>query len=180
MLDAVFGSLRAGAGITPVHDFGLLHEAPVGFATNRVSASLEYWDGLYWFSVRGEISRGHGFRKTRVVKWPYGRQHPKDGLDAVIADLDAVAGLPGSVPVADSRTFWGRCFDGLIRREFLGVYRFASPIPREAGFRIEAEISRRNETPHVILSERAPGRGFILLHLPQPVFLSLSAAVRSF
>lgn len=178
MLDAIAERLRDDAGIVKLVDFGVVHVGPVGHASVETSASLETWSGLFYFRVLADLTKGPGFRQARVIKWPYSRKHVDD-LDGVLADLKTIAAAnAGSPMLADRRTAFGRGFDRLVCRRFLGSYDVKSIIEVTPKCRVEATIEAPGGQRIVGLIESTPPRGFTNAHLPQEAFAALADAVR--
>ena len=179
MLDSVRDALRNDAGIVETARFDTVHEGKAGRTDCRTSGSIESWSGMFYFAVEADLTKGPGFRRTRVMKWPYSRRDALD-LDGVVSDLRNVARAPHGVALQDRRTGVGRFFDRLIGRNVKGTYAFASPIDNEPGFSVTATIEESGGQKLVLLTERAKGRGFIMSQIPQPAFAALADALEAF
>lgn len=179
MLEHVAARLEKSAGIRPVADFGAVHEGKVGYTDCAVLAGLETWRDAHFVRITVRHSRGRGFTKTRVIKWPYATDDPA-ALGAVIADLEAFANGPQNGLLRDDRTGFGRFFDALTRTEHLGRYDFASPIDDGDTHEVYGQIARYGDQTEATLTSRRPGRGFIFGQMPLAAVTGIAEAYRRY
>lgn len=175
MLDAAIDGLRRQAGIADVADLGVVHSSMVGHARCDVSVGIESVQGTFYLRIVCVHHRGTAFRRTRVVKWPYSRSEPRD-LDAALHDLRVVRDGPSSRFV-DDRSGVGRLVDRLIGRHFLGTFRFGSAIRVKPAIEVTAGLSGAGADAVVALTEKTPGRGWLMAHVPHSAFAGICNAL---
>ena len=181
MLEAVMRDLRTGAGTGSevVADLGVVHTGRVGLQQCAVSVRIEHASGLFHLCVETELSDGPGFRRTRVVRWPYSRRDRRD-LARVLVDLHVVRAGPRRHVFVDDRGPAARLLDGLTRRVVHGTYRFRSPVAGDPQRPVEAELVDVGAARTVTLAESTARGGRIAAHLPHAAFAGICAAVERY
>jgi len=179
MLEAAMRDLRAGAGLGTVADLGVVHTGRVGLQQCAVSVRIEQGDGLFHLCIVTELSDGPGFRRTRVVRWPYSRRDRRD-LARALVDLHVVRAGPREHVFVDDRGRAARLLDGLTRRVVHGTYRFRSPVEGDARSMVEAELVDLGSTRTVTLTETTARGGRIAAHVPHAAFAGMCAAVERY
>jgi hypothetical protein len=147
-------SLRSLSGVTPIADFGLVHEGRIGYSHCKVSAGIELWQGMYFVWVSVVHQKNKAGKRTVVIKWPYSARSPAD-LEGVMADFQFIENLNDYHATMDNRGWLGRFFDGLIRCEYLGEYSFSSPLDEgpSASVSVVAKVVRMGGQREVSLMD---------------------------
>ena len=179
MLETIVGQLEKAEGIVPVEDFGAVHSGRLGYTDCETLLGLETWKGVCFVRVTVVQTKGHGMKKTRVIKWPYSKGSPK-ALGAVVEDLETFVNGPTNGCLHDDRTVFGRFLDGLTRTDHLGRYEFRSPIGEPFEIKVTGQIVRYGGNIEATLTERRPGHGFILAQMPLAAVDRIAATLREY
>lgn len=179
MLERLMTPLRRLAGIRVVADLGEVYQGKLGQVDCEVRLWLEQWRGRYFVAIQVAHRRGSNFSRTRVLKWPYSKAQPQD-LQAVIGDLQVVERAAQGQGLKEGRGWVGRAVDRVFRRDYLGEYRFASPLAGRPASRVEATVENASRQTWVSLVERRGRKGSIMVQFPHAAVRALREALETY
>lgn len=179
MPDSVATWLRNQVGITNVADLGTVYRGRLGAASYEIVPGIEEWQGTFFVRIVCRVSRGSGFSRIRVVKWPFSHGSAGD-LERTIRDFHALENPEVFGGLKEERSGFGRLVDRLIGRQVVGVWNFLSPLEHPGRISIRAEVCSWGGKKYVTLAERRPGVGSILVQLPYESVSAIRMALETF
>lgn len=179
MLKGLMDGLRKLARAHTIADLGEVHRGKLGQVDCEVSLWLEQWRGQYLIAIQVVHRRGSSFTRTRVLKWPYSKQQPQD-LHKLLDDLRVVENAAQGQGLKDHRSLVGRTVDRVFRRDYLGEYRFASPLKTRPASRVIATVENASRQTWVSLTERHGRRSSIMVQFPLAATRALREALETY
>lgn len=177
MLERVANDLKLRTGVVQIADFGVLFTRE-NRTTCEVSAGVEQYDGTFRLFIAVSHVRGGSFRR-RVVSWPYSKHDARE-LHTVIADLRAIESPFSAAVLTDHRSAFGRFFDRLTGRAYLGGYDLTSPVRTNVPVSVRAEISSEKHGLLVTLKETRSTRGISYAHVLQEAIRRIREVVEAY